>query len=52
MEKFIPVKVPSDLISEVDKEVTNGNHGYQSRQEFVRDAVRQLLMKFKNGGAR
>ena len=39
--KYIQIKIPKDLIQEVDEIL--GKHGFRSRQEFVRDAVRRLL---------
>jgi metal-responsive CopG/Arc/MetJ family transcriptional regulator len=42
--EFIPVKIPSDLLSLVDKML--GTYSYRSRQEFVRDAVRRLLSHY------
>jgi Arc/MetJ-type ribon-helix-helix transcriptional regulator len=39
------VKVPEDLIQEVDKVV--GKHGYRSRAEFVKEAIRRLLTSYE-----
>jgi len=43
-DEYTPVKVPNDLLSEIDRLV--GKHGYKSRQEVVKDAVRRLLATF------
>lgn len=39
--EYQPVKIPVDLLADVDEVV--GLHGYVSRMEFVKDAVRRLL---------
>jgi len=38
------VKLPKSLLDEVDKEL--GKHGYRSRSEFLKDAVRSLLRQY------
>ena len=38
------VKIPKDLIDEIDKVI--GRHGYRSRAEFVKDAIRALLREY------
>jgi len=38
------VKLPKDLIEEVDRFV--GKHGYRSRAEIIKDAVRRLLTSY------
>ncbi len=44
MAPYITLKLPNDLIKEVDKLV--GKHGYSSRPEVVKDALRGLLRKY------
>lgn len=42
--EYVFVKIPKSLLDEVDKAV--GKHGYRSRAEFVKDAVRSLLREY------
>jgi len=42
--EYIFVKLPKSLLDEVDKEL--GKHGYRSRSEFLKDAVRSLLRQY------
>jgi len=44
MGGYTQVKVPTELVEEIDKRV--GTMGYKSRQEFVRDAIRRRLDQF------
>ena len=39
------VKLPKELIEEVDKIV--GSHGYRTRPEVIKDAVRAMLREYK-----
>ena len=41
------IKIPDELAGEIDKVV--GKHGYWSRTEFVKDAVRTLLREYARG---
>lgn len=43
-DEYTPVKLPNDLIAEIDQLV--GKHGYKSRTEVVKDALRRLLSDF------
>jgi metal-responsive CopG/Arc/MetJ family transcriptional regulator len=38
-------KIPKDLDEEVTKIV--GKHGYRSKTEFAKDAIRRLLLEYK-----
>lgn len=40
------VKIPKDLVDEVDKSVVTTSYGYRSRSEFIKDAVRRLLSEY------
>ena len=42
--EYVFVKIPKSLLDEVDKAV--GKHGYRSRTEFVKDAIRSLLREY------
>lgn len=46
--KYTLLKLPKDLVDEVDKIV--GKHGYRSRTEFVKDAIRSLLREYEKAG--
>ena len=39
------VKIPSDLISEIDKVI--GKHGFKTRAEVVKEALRKYLLDYK-----
>jgi len=41
---YIFVKIPKSLLDEVDEIL--GKHGYRSRSEFVKDAIRSLLREY------
>jgi len=41
MTKYTVVKIPENLVNEVDRFV--GRFGFTSRAEFVKEAVRRLL---------
>jgi len=43
-EEYSTVKVPKDLIDEIDKMMDK--LGYRSRSEFVKDAIRSLLRQY------
>lgn len=43
------IKIPDELAEEIDKIV--GKHGYRSRTEFVKDAVRALLREYAREAA-
>lgn len=43
--KYISVKIPRELMNEVDKIVSAGILGYKSRMEFIKDAVRDKIDK-------
>ena len=41
---YIPVKLPDDLVAEMDKLV--GSHGFRTRAEIAKEAIRNLLRKY------
>jgi len=47
-KRYVTVQMPIPLMKEVDAIVTDGSHGYRSRNEFCVDAVRTLARDFKN----
>ena len=44
-ETHVTVKIPKDLIEEMDKLV--GKHGFRSRGEIAKEAVRQLISSYE-----
>ena len=42
--EYVIIKIPADLVKEIDAVL--GKHGYRSRAEFVKDAVRALLRHY------
>lgn len=48
--KYVSVSVPTKLMDRVAEEVEHGNHGYTSKQDFVKDAIRQHLIKLQGVG--
>jgi len=42
---YVTVKIPKDLAKEVDKLV--GKHGFTSRGEIAKEAIRKLLQMYK-----
>lgn len=47
-KQYINVKVPKDLIDEIEKVVREKKLGYRSRAEFVIEACRERLLKIKD----
>lgn len=45
-ENHITVKIPRELIREVDK--LKGKHGFRSRGEITKEALRQFLTKYES----
>jgi len=43
-QQYSTVKVPMDLVKEVDRMMDK--HGYRSRSEFIKDAIRSLLREY------
>lgn len=52
--RYISVKIPKELMDEVDRIVSAGILGYKSRMEFIKDAVRDKVLKLRSeaGGER
>ena len=44
---FTTVAIPDELIKEVDEVVKPRSHGYRSRPEFIKEAIRKLLREIK-----
>lgn len=45
MNRTTRVNVPVEMAKAVDKVVANKKFGYKSRDDFVRDAIRESLMR-------
>jgi len=43
--KYVTVRIPKELSDAIDKYV--GTLGFRSRTEFVKEAVRALLLKYR-----
>jgi len=44
---YTTVRLPKELIDEIDAIVKEGKWGYRTRAEFVKEAIRQQLIKLK-----
>ncbi len=40
---YMTVRLPEDLVAQVDDMVQNNHNGYSSRAEFVKEAIRLRL---------
>jgi metal-responsive CopG/Arc/MetJ family transcriptional regulator len=47
MTSYVTIKLPKDLVEQVDYVLERQNLGYASRAELVKDAVRSFLAKMK-----
>ncbi len=47
MASYSTVKLPRDLVQQIDDVLEQGKLGYLSRAEFVKDAVGALLLRMK-----
>lgn len=46
--RFVSVSIPVEIIAQIDKVVESKKHGYESRPEFIKDAVRRRLEEMKS----
>lgn len=44
MRRYTNIALPDDLIERIDKIIKDSDLGYKSRGEFVKEAVRKLLI--------
>ena len=42
-QKYVSVSIHSDLMRRVDELIEDGSHGYDSRAEVIKDALRRLF---------
>ena len=45
--KFISVSIPESLVQEIDKILEKEKLGYESRPEFIKEAVRKRLEELR-----
>jgi len=45
---YTSVSIPNSLLIEIDELVKNGDLGYGSRSEFVKEALRAHVLKVKS----
>jgi metal-responsive CopG/Arc/MetJ family transcriptional regulator len=46
-DKFVSVSLPEEIIEQIDRVIESRKHGYESRPEFIKDAVRRRLEDMK-----
>jgi metal-responsive CopG/Arc/MetJ family transcriptional regulator len=51
-DSYIYVNLPKKLVNRIDNVIQNRAHGYSSRAEFVKDAVREKLQFFQSSLSR
>ncbi|MEM2364262.1 MAG: ribbon-helix-helix domain-containing protein [Candidatus Bathyarchaeia archaeon] len=44
---YLTVSIPRELIEEIDRAISVGKYGYDSRAEFIKDAIRRRLEELK-----
>lgn len=44
-DEYVTVKIPIELAYQIDKLIKEGKAGYKTRAEFVKEAIRQRLIK-------
>lgn len=42
-DDYTTVRLPKELISEIDEIIASGFRGYKSRSEFIKEAIRRRL---------
>ncbi|MEM0049669.1 MAG: ribbon-helix-helix domain-containing protein [Candidatus Bathyarchaeia archaeon] len=45
--RYVSIKIPKELMDEVDRIVSAGILGYKSRMEFIKDAVRDKILRLR-----
>lgn len=45
--KYISVGLPIEMVEEIDWFIRSGKLGFRSRGEFVKEAVRRLIIHYK-----
>jgi metal-responsive CopG/Arc/MetJ family transcriptional regulator len=44
---YLTVSIPRELIEEIDRAIGTGKYGYDSRAEFIKDAIRRRLEELR-----
>ena len=47
---YTGISIPEPLTRQIEDFISTNKHGYKSKGEFVKDAIRQLLEKFNGNG--
>jgi len=45
--RFVSVSIPEELIEEIDKILRSHKGGYESRPEFIKEAIRKRLEEMR-----
>ena len=45
--EYVTLRLPKELIDEIDKLMENGRLGFKSRAEVAKEAFRKLLQEYK-----
>jgi metal-responsive CopG/Arc/MetJ family transcriptional regulator len=45
--RFVSVSIPEELIREIDKILASRKGGYESRPEFIKEAIRKRLEEMR-----
>ena len=51
-DKYRSVRLPEELVDQVEKVIRSGKYGYKSIAEFIKVAVRDELEKVDGAGSR
>lgn len=46
--RYISVKIPKELMDEIDRIVSTGMLGYRSRMEFIKEAIRDKIRELRS----
>ncbi len=49
--RYVSVSIPFEIIEQIDNVITSKKMGYDSRPEFIKDAVRRRLEEIAGGRA-
>ncbi|MFP3257452.1 MAG: ribbon-helix-helix protein, CopG family [Euryarchaeota archaeon] len=47
-DKYRSVRLPEELIEKIEDIIKNGNLGYKSKSEFIKEAIREKLDRLKD----
>lgn len=43
LKRYTNIPLPNELVKQIDNEIKNGECGYKTKSEFVKEAVREKL---------